>query len=493
MAKIMLVEDDNNLREIYEARLLAEGHEIISAHDGEEALALAVKERPELIISDVMMPKISGFDMLDILRSSPETKNTKVIMMTALSQLEDKNRAESLGADKYLVKSQVTLEDVIRVAREVLDGTDGGTIDQVAPEPNAPLSNPIPTLPSADDVSQPAPVATPPADVPTTDMPVAAPPQDDSATTTAVVDEPATDDSSDDTTTPEEPVLEAPVAPAEEPMAVEPAPAPEAEAEVTPVTDSPAETPPAEELAPTAEPMTEAAVNDQIDHAQTTSDEQGTVQGQIEDFINDTEAAPINIAADGSMSITEDAKTAEGSTPNVEAIAPATEEPVATDTSAEEPAATPVSSTPAQEPEVTEPETPVAPAEEPTTAEPVAEPPATEPAAPAEPQAPDTAAEAAPATDAPVEAPAKEPESPEAAAEPAASEPESDSPPMPSQVKKVIQPINDPTKKPDLDALVAKEEEKQAMGEVVKGTVITGNMTDDSSGGDKPNPNMIAL
>src|SRR5260221_154519 len=124
MTKIMLVEDDNNLREIYEARLLAEGYEIVSAKDGEEALAMAVKEKPDLIISDVMMPKISGFDMLDILRSTPETKNTKVIMMTALSQTEDKIRADKLGADRYLVKSQVTLEDVAKVAREVLSGED---------------------------------------------------------------------------------------------------------------------------------------------------------------------------------------------------------------------------------------------------------------------------------------------------------------------------------------------------------------------------------
>jgi len=126
MSKIMLVEDDNNLREIYEARLLAEGYEIVSAKDGEEALAMAVKEKPDLIISDVMMPKISGFDMLDILRSSPETKNTKVIMMTALSQAEDKSRADKLGADRYLVKSQVTLEDVAKVAKEVLEGEDSG-------------------------------------------------------------------------------------------------------------------------------------------------------------------------------------------------------------------------------------------------------------------------------------------------------------------------------------------------------------------------------
>lgn len=154
MTKIMLVEDDNNLREIYEARLLAEGYEIVAAKDGEEALATAVKEKPDLIISDVMMPKISGFDMLDILRSTPETKNTKVIMMTALSQAEDKARADKLGADKYLVKSQVTLEDVARVAKEVMSGEASEGIDNAAPGPAAaaaasapPTADPAPTAP----------------------------------------------------------------------------------------------------------------------------------------------------------------------------------------------------------------------------------------------------------------------------------------------------------------------------------------------------------
>ncbi len=101
------------------------GYDIVAARDGEEALTVAMKERPDLIISDVMMPKISGFDMLDIIRSTEETKDVKVIMMTALSQAEDKARADKLGADRYLVKSQVTLEDVAKVAREVLNGTGG--------------------------------------------------------------------------------------------------------------------------------------------------------------------------------------------------------------------------------------------------------------------------------------------------------------------------------------------------------------------------------
>jgi CheY-like chemotaxis protein len=120
MAKVMLVEDDNSLLQIYADRLAAEGYQIITAKDGEEALALAIKERPDLIIADIMMPKVSGLDMLDILRSTTETKDIKIIMMTALSQAEDKLRAEKLGADKYLVKSQVTLEDVAREAADML-------------------------------------------------------------------------------------------------------------------------------------------------------------------------------------------------------------------------------------------------------------------------------------------------------------------------------------------------------------------------------------
>jgi len=121
MAKVLLVEDDVNLREIYAARLQAEGFETSTADDGEKALAVAVKERPDLIILDVMMPKISGFDVLDILRSTPETKNAKIMMMTALSQDSDKERGEKLGANRYLVKSQVTLEDMLLNAKQLLE------------------------------------------------------------------------------------------------------------------------------------------------------------------------------------------------------------------------------------------------------------------------------------------------------------------------------------------------------------------------------------
>src|SRR5476651_2099966 len=110
MSKILLVEDDNNLREIFEMRLQAEGYQTVTAGDGEQGIEVALKEKPALIIADIMMPKLSGFEMLETLHSAPEMANTKVIMMTALGQAEDQARGEKLGVVKYLVKSQVTLE-----------------------------------------------------------------------------------------------------------------------------------------------------------------------------------------------------------------------------------------------------------------------------------------------------------------------------------------------------------------------------------------------
>jgi CheY-like chemotaxis protein len=205
MKKILLVEDDNNLREIYGARLLAEGYDIVSAKDGEEALSMAVGEKPDLIISDIMMPKISGFDMLDILRATPQTKDTKVIMMTALSQAEDRERGERLGADRYLVKSQVTLEDVVKVVSDVIG----------APAPAAPA----------------APVAATPVPAPTTTPAAASAP--------AAAPAPA----------PEPPVATTPPTPA--PVAEPAAPAPAPVVATTPPTPAPAPEPPVATTPPT--------------------------------------------------------------------------------------------------------------------------------------------------------------------------------------------------------------------------------------------------
>ena len=111
--KILLVEDDMALSAVYRSRLEIEGFDVREANNGEDALSATVEYRTDLILLDVMMPKISGFDVLDILRNTPETANVRIIMLTALSQPKDKERAESLGVDDYLVKSQVVIGDVV--------------------------------------------------------------------------------------------------------------------------------------------------------------------------------------------------------------------------------------------------------------------------------------------------------------------------------------------------------------------------------------------
>lgn len=111
--RILLVEDDDALASVYRARLELEGFDIREVANGEDALSATLEYKPDLILLDAMMPKISGFDVLDILRNTPETANVRIIMLTALSQLKDKERAEGLGVDDYMVKSQVVIGDVV--------------------------------------------------------------------------------------------------------------------------------------------------------------------------------------------------------------------------------------------------------------------------------------------------------------------------------------------------------------------------------------------
>src|SRR5580700_11043778 len=210
MAKIMLVEDDNNLREIYQARLQAEGYDIVSAKDGEEALVIAKQEQPDLIISDVMMPRVSGFEMLDILRNTEGLKDPKVIMLTALGQSDDQARAQQLGADRYLVKSQVTLEDIVKAAQDLLTGGDTGssglaepaaasltptvTATPVVAAPDDPVQSPAPT-PQPTVPVEPPPAASTPTPERSTPAPV------DTPVAPAELRAPASDDTSGAATT----------------------------------------------------------------------------------------------------------------------------------------------------------------------------------------------------------------------------------------------------------------------------------------------------
>jgi len=234
MTKILLVEDDKALREIYGVRLLAEGYDIVSAGDGEEALAVAIREKPILIISDVMMPKISGFEMLDLLRSNEATKDIKVIMMTALSGDQHRERSDSLGADRYLVKSQVGIEDVVNTVHEVLG--DRGSTAEAAPQAAAP--------PPAAPAPNQSPVNPPAATAPATTAGVPAPTLPTTPPSVPVV------------TTPDVPAPVAPPDPATPTPAITPiADTPTIPAPATPPPDLPPVAPPADTAPPQQPPV----------------------------------------------------------------------------------------------------------------------------------------------------------------------------------------------------------------------------------------------
>jgi CheY-like chemotaxis protein len=480
VAKVLLVEDDNNLREIYQARLAAEGYDIIAAQNGEEALVVAKQHKPDLIISDVMMPRISGFEMLDILRNTDALKHTKIIMLTALGQAEDQKRADNLGANRYLVKSQVTLEDIVNAAKELLDD-DGSfpappsvvpevemqpSVSEPTPQATAPIqavAPAVPTIPEPTPVVEaptpapipaaaPSPVAEPivPASVlPQPDTIVVVPPAPASPEPIAVVAAvpQSTVEPAQVTVQPAEPVAEPPAAPmpASDPVVVATPPS-----EPTPVVEPPVASDPVVALPPAMDAVTaiappaptdaaEAAVS--VADAQTLEAEVAALQAQIDGYAN-APAAPAPAVE----------PTTDAAASNDQAIAEAVEE-----------LNTPVVEEPLQPPSVvhaqmasTEP-TPVV-------------------AAPAPAVEPTVTPTAAPTPVVP----------------PVSTNPEN----VTVAGKKIIQPINDITTKPSLDELLAKEEARtpvQPATPVLGGTQETPTPTPSSVPGQSFDPNSIAL
>lgn len=118
--KVLIVDDDLVLRQLYTERLQTEGYEIATASNGEECLEAVKKEKPDVILLDIMMPKMNGIDVLKNLRSQSETKEIPVIVLTALLQ-QIKQIEELLGSkDSYLMKSEMVPADVVKKIQAVL-------------------------------------------------------------------------------------------------------------------------------------------------------------------------------------------------------------------------------------------------------------------------------------------------------------------------------------------------------------------------------------
>jgi two-component system, OmpR family, alkaline phosphatase synthesis response regulator PhoP len=118
--RILLAEDDRILRKAGEVALRKKGYDVIPAVDGADALAKALEHEPDLVLLDVMMPRMNGFDVLLALKSNPRVKDTPVIMLTNLEQPADIERAVQAGALGYLVKSNMNLDDLAARVRDAL-------------------------------------------------------------------------------------------------------------------------------------------------------------------------------------------------------------------------------------------------------------------------------------------------------------------------------------------------------------------------------------
>lgn len=128
MAKILIIEDDPLMIRLYQKAFSSEGYEVEVAFDGEEGLGKVKKGKPTLILLDIMMPKMHGFEVLDKLKANKETEKIPVIVLTNLASTQDAETALSKGAVKYIVKSEHTPKQIVDMVKEILAGYTRGEV-----------------------------------------------------------------------------------------------------------------------------------------------------------------------------------------------------------------------------------------------------------------------------------------------------------------------------------------------------------------------------
>jgi CheY-like chemotaxis protein len=120
MTKILLVEDDPILSQMYLKIFESESYEVVIAQDGDEGVAKTKSEKPDIVLLDIMLPKMSGIDVLELIKKDPETKEIPVVVLTNLAGEKDSERAMALGAAKYLIKNQYKPTEVEQIVKDVL-------------------------------------------------------------------------------------------------------------------------------------------------------------------------------------------------------------------------------------------------------------------------------------------------------------------------------------------------------------------------------------
>ena len=121
-SRVLLAEDDRFLRRAAEVELRKHGYVVLAAADGEEALKIATEQIPDIILLDLIMPKMQGFEVLRILKQQESTAKIPVVIMSNLGQEQDVQQAMADGAMAYLIKSDLSLKDLSRNVEQALKG-----------------------------------------------------------------------------------------------------------------------------------------------------------------------------------------------------------------------------------------------------------------------------------------------------------------------------------------------------------------------------------
>lgn len=120
--KILVVDDEQDLRDAVRDALTSAGFEVVEAHNGEVGLQVALEQKPDLILLDLMMPEINGIGMLSRLRQDPWGKHATVVLLTALEDANSVAQAVEAGGNDYLIKPNIKLEDIVKKVRQHLVG-----------------------------------------------------------------------------------------------------------------------------------------------------------------------------------------------------------------------------------------------------------------------------------------------------------------------------------------------------------------------------------
>lgn len=120
MKKVLIAEDDPFLLKVYQAKMAKTGYEFKIAKDGEEVFEILKEFSPDLMLLDIMMPKKDGFEVLKELKGNDKFKHIPVIITSNLGQVEDKEKAKSLGATDYLLKSDVGIQEIVNKVKSIL-------------------------------------------------------------------------------------------------------------------------------------------------------------------------------------------------------------------------------------------------------------------------------------------------------------------------------------------------------------------------------------